>query len=122
MQGINVLLDIYQQVEGADDTVGGAVRTDALRYAGVGARIANDRIPLAMRLQGIETVRSMEIIVWPDRYPAIRSEDIAIPRSGPWANQRLRITAVQRSSLPVGHPRSHIQLTAVHSAYADREE
>jgi hypothetical protein len=122
VQGIDVTLDIYQQVEGTDDTVGGAVRTDAIRYASVGARIANDRVPLALRVQGIETVRSMEIILWPDQYPDVRSEDIAIPRDGPWAGQRLRITAVQRSSLPVGHPRSHVQVSAVHSDYADREE
>lgn len=122
MQGINVLVDIYAQVEAADDTVGGAVRSDSIRYANVGARIANDRIPLEFRLQGIETSRSMEIILYPDKYPNVRTEDIVIPKSGPWANQRLRVTAVQRSSLPVGHPRSHIQLSAVHSDYANREE
>ncbi|MCJ7527445.1 MAG: hypothetical protein MUO37_04940 [Methyloceanibacter sp.] len=122
MQGINVIVDIYAQAEAADDTGGGAVRSDAIRYAGVGARIANDRVPLEFRLQAIETARSMEIILYPDRYPDVRSEDIVIPRSGPWAKQRLRVTAVQRSSLPVGHPRSHIQLSAVHTDYANREE
>ena len=122
MQGINVLVDIYAQVEGADDAVGGAVRADAIRYAGVGARIANDRVPLELRVQGVETMRSMEIILWPDQYPDVRTEDIVIPQSGPWANKRLRVTAVQRSSLPVGHPRSHIQLSAVHTDYANREE
>jgi hypothetical protein len=122
MQGINVVVDIYARVEAADDTIGGAVRADAIRYAGVGARIANDRVPLELRLQGVETARSMEIILYPDRYPNVRSEDIVIPRSGPWGNQRLRVTAVQRSSLPVGHVRSHVQLSAVHTDYANREE
>ena len=37
-----------------------------------------------------------------------------------WTAERLRVTGVQRSSLPSGHPRAHMQLTAVHSAYADR--
>lgn len=122
MQGINVVVDIYAQVEAADDAIGGAVRSDAIRYASVGARIANDRVPAEFRLQGLEAARSMEIILYPDRYPDVRSEDIVIPRSGPWAKQRLRVTAVQRSSLPVGHPRSHVQLSAVHTDYANREE
>lgn len=122
MQGLNVLVDIFAQVEAADDTVGGAVRSDAIRYAGVQARIANDRVPAELRLQGVETARSMEIILYPDQYPNVRTEDIVIPQSGTWAGQRLRVTAVQHSSLPPGHPRAHIQLSAVHTDYANREE
>lgn len=122
MQGLNVTVDIYAQAEGADDAVGGSVRGDALRYGDVKARIANDRVSSDLRAQGVVLPRTMRIILYPDQYGAVEVEDIVIPQDGQWAGQRLRVTGVQPSSLPVGHPRSHMQLTAIHTDYADREE
>ena len=121
MQGLVVLVDIYQRLEGADDTVGGAQRSDVLRYGSVRARIANDRPSSDLRLQGIQLNRTVRIILYPDSYGGVRAEDIVIPQTGPWAGQRLRVTGVQRSSLVVGDVRSHIQLTATHLDYAHRE-
>jgi hypothetical protein len=118
MQGLIATVDIYARAQAADDTVGGSVRSDALRYRGVRARIANERPPSVMRAQGITLPQVVEIILYPDSYGAIQAEDIVVPRDGPWVNQRLRVTGVQRSSLAVGDPRSHIQLTAVHVEYA----
>jgi len=118
MQGLVVIVDIYEQQHAADDSVGGAVRTDALRYAGVQARIANDRPSSDVRIQGIKLPRTVRIILFPDAYGAVQAEDIVVPRDGPWANQRLKVTGVQRSSLGAGDPRSHIQLTAIHTDYA----
>lgn len=122
MLGFNTIVDVWAQQEGADDASGGSVRTDVVRYEGVLARIANDRPSADLRVQGIELPRTLRIMLWPDGYSAIRADDIVIPRNGPWAGQRLRVTGIQQSSLPVGHPRSHIQLTAIHTDYADREE
>ena len=122
MQGLNVTVDIYEQAEAADDTVGGSVRADALRYAAIPARIANDRVLADMRAQGEELRRTVRIILWPDTPVNVRAEDIVIPQNGAWAGQRLRVTGLQRSSVLPGEPRSHIQLTAVHADWADREE
>ena len=122
MLGNWLLVDIYAQAEAGDDAVGGSSRSDSLRYAAVRARIASDRVSADFRAQGLELPRTVRIVLWPDKYDGCRVDDIVVPRSGPWASQRLRVTGVQRSSLPAGHPRAHIQLTAVHSVYADREE
>jgi len=122
MLGNWLLVDIYAQTEAADDAVGGSSRSDTLRYGAVKGRIASDRVSADFRAQGVELPRTVRIILWPDSYDQVRADDIVVPRSGPWASQRLRVTGVQRSSLPTGHPRAHIQLTAIHTAYADREE
>lgn len=121
MIGLNVTLDIYDMVEGADDAVGGADRTQTLRYGAVRGRIAAQRPPAEMRVQGIELPRTFEIILWPDIYSAVEPDDIVIPRDGQWATQRLRVTSVQLSSLRPFSRRSHIQLSAIHTDYADLE-
>ncbi len=121
MLGFDTVVDVYAQQEGADDPSGGSVRSDVLRYEGVLARIANDRASQDLRIQGVELPRTVRVGLWPDTYSGCRAEDIVIPRTGPWAGQRLRVTGVQRSSLPLGNPRSHIQLTAIHTDYADLE-
>jgi len=118
MQGLVNTVDIYNRAQAADDSVGGSVRSDVPRYLGVSARISNQRPPEALRAQGITLPQVVEIILYPDSYGAVQAEDIVVPRDGPWANQRLRVTGVQRSSLAVGDPRSHIQLTAVREQYA----
>jgi len=122
MEGLNVTVDIYERAHAPDDTVGGAVRSDSLRYAAVPARIANDRVSADFRAQGLELPRTVRIILWPDSAPGVEAGDIVIPASGAWAGQRLRVTGVQRSSVLPGDARSHIQLTAIHTDYADREE
>jgi hypothetical protein len=122
MQGLNVTVDIYERVQAGDDTVGGAVRSDGLRYGAIPARIANDRVNAEFRAQGEELPRTVRIILWPDTPVNVRAGDIVIPAAGAWAGQRLRVTGVQRSSVLPGLPRSHIQLTAIHTDWADREE
>ncbi len=121
MEGLNVKVDIYEQQEGADDAVGGSTRSDVLRYGNVRARIANDRVGVDMRAQGLELPRTVRIILYPDSYSGVRVDDIVIPQGGQWASQRLRVTGIQLSSLQVGQARSHIQLTAIHTDYADNE-
>jgi len=122
MIGLNVTLDIYRLTELADDAVGGSVRTEELRYSAVKARISALRPPAEFRVQGIELPRTYEIILWPDIYSGVEPDDILIPRDGQWASQRLRVTGVQLSSVRPGSRRSHIQLSAIHTDYADREE
>jgi len=122
MEGLNITVDIYARAEGGDDTVGGAVRADALRYGGVLARIASDRVSAEFRAQGVELPRTVRIILWPDSAIGVRAGDIVVPVSGAWAGQRLRVTGIQRSSVAQADPRSHIQLTAIHTDWADREE
>jgi len=121
MQGLNVTVDIFERAQAADDTVGGGVRTDVPRYAGIPARIANDRVSADFRAQGVELPRTVRIILWPDTPVNVRADDIVIPVSGAWAGQRLRVTGVQRSSVTPGNAHSHIQLTAIHTDWADRE-
>lgn len=118
MQGLNVRIDIYQRAQQADDAVGGSVRDDVVRYQNVRARISNARPQQLLLQQGYVVKNIHEIIVYPDRYPAIREEDIVIPLSGQWTGARLRVVAVQRSSLRPGEARSHIQLFCERERYA----
>lgn len=119
MQGLNATISIYEQVQQADDSVGGSVRTDALRYANVKCRISNARPSSLLMQQGFEVTQTNEIIIYPDVYPNVREQDIVIPLTGQWVGGRLLVVAVQRSSLPPGHPRSHVQLFTYRLAYAD---
>lgn len=120
MKGLNATCDIIARPQSADDAVGGSVRTDQLRYAGVKCRISNARPSQLLLQQGFSVQAGIEAVLYPDiGYSAIQEEDIIQPNSGQWAGQRFRIVAVQRSSLPPGHPRSHIQIFALRYRYAE---
>lgn len=119
MQGLNAKVDIYEAQQQADDSVGGSVRTDVLRYGNVRCRISNQRPSSLLLQQGYQVMQMCEIILYPDQYPNVREEDIIIPQGGQWAGGRYKVVSVQRSSMPPGHPRSHIQLFCQRLAYAD---
>lgn len=110
IQGLNVTVSIYQRAQQADDVVGGSVRTDHLLYSGVKARISNQRPNSLLTQQGFEVKETSEIIIYPDRYPAIQIEDIVIPDNGNHAGARLKVIGVQRSSLRANSTHSHVQL------------
>ncbi len=119
MQGLNVVIDIYERQQLADDSVGGSVRADALRYGNVRARISNARPSRLLVEQGYEVQFIYEIIIYPDIYPNIHEEDIIVPQTGRWAGARLKVISFQPSSLRPGEPRAHIQLFCIRVRYAD---
>lgn len=120
MKGLNVTVNIIERAQGADDAVGGSVRTDAPRYSGVRARIANLKPSSLLAQQGFETRHIHDIIIYPAHlYPNVREEDIVIPQDGHWAGARFKVIGVQASSVRPGNPRSHIQLRCERIRYAD---
>lgn len=119
IQGLNVTVNIVARANQADDAIGGAVRTDVLRYSGVRARISQPRPSQLLMQQGFEVTETFEVMIYPDRYPDIRSEDIVVPADGQFAGDRLKVQVVQHSSLPVGHPRAHVQLFCRRLLYAE---
>jgi hypothetical protein len=119
MMGLNSTINIIARAQQTDDTVGGSVRADATRYAGVRARISQPRPAQLLMQQGFEVVDTYEVIIYPDRYPAIQSEDIVTPLDGQFAGARLRVQTVEHSSLPPSHPRSHMQLFCKRVLYAE---
>lgn len=118
MRGLNVTVNIVARAQGADDAVGGSVRSDSLRYASVLARISNVPNPTLLAQQGYEGKDLHRIVLYPDAYPNIEREDIVVPQSGRWQDARFKVIEVRPSSLATGHPRSHIQLLCERLRYA----
>lgn len=119
LQGLNILVSIYERGQQPDDSVGGSVRTDALRYANVRARLSNGKPSRLLVEQGFEVRYIHELIIYPDAYPAIQEEDIVIPQTGRWAGARLKVISHQPSSLRPGEPRAHVQLFCIRDRYAN---
>jgi len=120
MQGLNIHIDIYERAQGADDAVGGSVRSDDLRYGNVRARISNPRQSRLLLEQGFEARHMHEVIIYPAApYTGVQEEDIVVPQDGALAGARLRVKGVQFMSLRPNTPRSHIQLSCERIRYAD---
>jgi hypothetical protein len=120
MEGLNVRVNIYARTQGADDAVGGSVRSENLRYGNVQARISHRPMPALLSQQGMEGPEQHKIIIYPDVYPAIEKEDIVVPQSGRWTGHRFRVREnPQGSSVLPGLDRAHVQLVTDRLRYAD---
>lgn len=119
MRGLNTLVDIYERAQGADDAVGGSVRTDNLRYGNVRARVSNPRQSRLLLEQGFEARHIHDIIIYPAQgHTGVQEEDIVVPQDGALAGARLRVKGVHLMSLRPNTPRSHIQLRCERLRYA----
>ena len=119
MEGLNVRVNVIARPQGADDTVGGSVRTDTVRYSDVRARISNMALPSVLAQQGVQGEDLHKIILYPDDYPDVEREDIVVPTRGRWNGARFRVTEVRPSSVLDGRGRAHVQLTCSRIRYAN---
>lgn len=122
MQGLNITVSIYERQQQADDSVGGSVRTDVVRYTGVRARLSNGKPSRLLLEQGYNATYIHELILYPDVYPNIEEEDIVVPQSGRWAGARLKVISHQPSSLRPGEPRAHVQLFCIRDRFSNENE
>lgn len=119
MLGLNITVSILARDQQPDDSVGGSVRTDVVRYSNVRARIANASPSRLLAEQGYESRAIHRIIIYPDAFPLIEEEDIVVPQSGRWAGARFKVIGFQPSSLRPGEPRAHIQLMTIRDRFAN---
>ena len=122
MEGLNIRVRILAKSQDADDVVGGSVRSEAVRYDNVRARIANRALPSLLSHQGIEGKDLHQIILWPDQYPNVQRDDVVVVISGRHAGARFKVTEVRPSSVLTGLDRAHVQLVAERLRYAHENE
>jgi len=109
IQGLNITVTLQHLVQGGDDEIGGAVTNPITYRTNVKARISSLKPDETSRIQGLETSKLFNAILWPANIP-VRENDYILPESGDLMNLTFKILGVQRDSLPSTDPRSHISL------------
>jgi len=109
IQGLNITVTIQRVVDGPDDSVGGSTGTQVTISTGIKARISAVKPTVEMRIQGYETNRYFNGVLYPVTTD-IREGDYIIPESGSHLGDTFHITGVQIDSLSPTDPRAHLSL------------
>ncbi|MHA2063873.1 MAG: hypothetical protein ACXABY_05740 [Candidatus Thorarchaeota archaeon] len=106
IQGLNVTVKIERQVEGADDAIGGSTVTLSTLSTGVRARISSVKPTEEIRLQGLETSKLFNMVIWPATTD-ITESDYVTPESGNFEDVVFRVVGIQIDSLHNSRRRAH---------------
>lgn len=106
IQGLNITVEIQRTTKGPDDDSGGATNTTATIATGVRARISSIKPTEEIRLQGLETDKLFNMVIFPANTD-IRESDLVVPETGAHTGNTFRVTGSQVDSLPGGSSRAH---------------
>ena len=109
IQGLNITGTIQRVIDGPDDSVGGSTGIQVTIATGVKGRISAVKPTVEMRIQGYETNRYFNGVLYPATTD-VREGDYYIPENGSHQGDTFHITGVQIDSLPPTDPRAHISL------------
>lgn len=120
--GANLRISVWRMTTTTDDYAGGAVITGTVVYNDLLARMQGNEDDQLLVQQGLETLRTFNMEVWPGNKD-IRERDeveITFPPNYPYINQRFRITSVRYSDF--NDPRAYMLLGIQRSLRAHVEQ
>lgn len=102
--GLNLLCNVVQITDGADDVIGGAQPTGTVAYANVQARISARRPTQVILEQGLEVKEMFTAVLTPGTLVVHNNDKIQVtyPSTSPYFGFYFRIVGVQHSSMTDG--------------------
>lgn len=118
--GLNVRLDVYRVNYANNDSVGGAVITGSLQYAGVQANLQGEMPSQLLIQQGLETQRTFTAMVIPGTLDIRERDEVVVsePFDHVYHDKFFRVVGVTYSSHNPRDPRNYLLLSLVRSVQA----